>query len=113
MAQERFANVDCIPYELIERIQRKVRTAYTGVQDDPAQVCTINVRFVIQKAERGSDIDGTYTITQKFADREASEMGSIRDGQLVLPGTEIRSDDPPSPEWVSNMVGTPKLTKVG
>lgn len=109
---ERFLQADCLPVELVDRLQRKVRAAYSAVADDPEQAATVTVRFYIQ-ADRG-EIDGTYTLEQKFADRKTSEMGKIRDGQLMLPGTELRSDEPPSAlSWESRMLAHPALETAG
>ena len=102
---ERFIQANVLPPEVADRIQRKLRGAYAGVQDDPQQIATVTVRFTIRANEIG-DADGEYTIEQKFADRCTSETGKIRDGQLVLPGTGLRSDESPM-AWEDRMLAAP------
>lgn len=89
---------DALPEELVARIEREVGRAYMIIGDEPERRATVSVRFTIERNENTGEVEGTYVISASQGDRSAQSAGKIRDGQLILPGTDVRSDDYQQPE---------------
>lgn len=97
MGQDRFVESNFLPFEVVSRLDRACAEALAKAQRNPEQSGMLTARFSFY-TNAAKEVVCTWTLAEKFEDCKVSDLGRYRNGQLVLPGTDVLSDTPPEPE---------------